>query len=162
MPLRVTLTIFGLLSGLTALLAVLSGAQRGTGHELIGAIILGLPVLLAAAVWRRRVEADSERLRSFSLFSQIEIMWGDVRRIDRGRRSFTIETAKGPVSAGWLAEPDRERLMKLVIERAKLVSSSEEPRWGLVAQYVPRRQDIQFVPHHRRKPKEEPKDGPPG
>lgn len=155
LALRAVLTLFGTVSAIAAILAVSSGVKHRSG-SLIGAGVLLTPAVLAAAAWQRRIVAGADELLSYSLLGVRRVRWEQVRRVDRSTTSFTVESELGPVSAGWLARPDREALLKLIIERAKLAESNQEPRWGLIAQYVPRRQDIQFVPHHRRAKTEKP------
>ncbi len=148
--LRAVLTLFGAASAIAAVFALASGVRQGSGRLVGAGALLAGPGLLACAAWRRRIEVGAEGLTSRSLLGVRRIRWDQVRRVDRTANSFTVESALGPVSAGWLARTDREALLKLIIERARLAESNHEPRWGLIAQYVPRRQDIQFVPHHRR------------
>lgn len=80
------------------------------------------------------------------------VEWSDVRRVDQTRASFVIETARGPVSAGWLGNEDRTLLLKVVLERAKLARSTGELRYGLVAQFVPRAQPISLDLTQRKRP----------
>ncbi len=62
-----------------------------------------------------------------------------------------VETAQGPVSAGWLAPGEREILLRLIVQGARLSLSADEPPWGVQARYLPRVAPITFVPHHARK-----------
>src|SRR5437588_6658412 len=124
LALRVTLAFFGAFSCFAAVAALYSGIAQRSGRLFGAAGILCIPGVLALASARRRVEAGPDGLRSQSALGHRIVSWEDVGRIDRTRNSFTIETAQGPVSAGWLAAADRERLLQLTIERAKLALSA--------------------------------------
>jgi hypothetical protein len=149
--LRAVLGIFGVFCCAIAVNGWMSGRYSSVSSMAALTLLLLLPSLVGAAVVGRRVEANTDGLRSVSIFGALFVAWSGVNRIDQGRGSFVIETASGPVSAGWIAPGEREQLMRLVIERAKLTRVIEPSRYGLVAQYVPRAQDIGFVPHAKRR-----------
>jgi hypothetical protein len=137
--------------------AIVAGAQivafltSGDVRHLGAAVALLLPGVLVFMVSRRRVIVAAEELRSRTLFHERVIPWSAIRRLDKTRGAFIVETSHGPVSAGWLAAHEREQLMRLIIEHAKLVAAMSEPRFGILASYLPRAKDIGFVPLARRR-----------
>ncbi len=154
--LRVVGGIIGALAMTAFLVAIVSLAasdrQAEWFRKLAPAILL-LPCILSAVVLRRRVVVEEGGLTSYSLAGARRITWSELRRVDVRRGSFTLETGRGPISASLIDPRDRDLLLRAVIERAKLAKGGEEPRWGLDAQYFPRRQDIafsDFVPHNQR------------
>jgi len=112
--------------------------------------LLLLPSFVGAAIIGRRIEVMQDAIRTVSAIGSRTVDWSGVKGIEQGRTSFVIETSSGPISAGWIAPKDREQLLRLVIERAKL-TRIDPSRYGLMAQYVPRAQDIGFVPHAKRR-----------
>lgn len=125
-------------------------------RRIAAASILAFPCLLGATVLFRRILTQPEQLASVSLFRAKRLRWLDVSRIDVRRGSFVIESNVGPVSASLIDPRERDRLLRIVVERAVLTRATDELPWGIDARYVPRRQDIgfaEFVPHHKRKGK---------
>ena|SRR5579872_538076 len=144
----------GAIGAWAAVWQVVIGVSRGEPARLVAALVAALPCLLAAVVLRRKIVVQEEALVSASLLGARRISWESVRRIDQTRASFVVVTHAGAVSAGLIAARDRERLMRLILERARLTASQSPLRWGLVMQFVPRAQPIslaEFRPHNRRK-----------
>jgi hypothetical protein len=140
---------FAVLSGAAALWELAGGVFHGNGREVEAAGVTLLPALVAAVVLRRRVVVAADALVSVSLLRTRRIPWGSVRRLDQTRVSFLLYTDLGPVSAGLIAADARERLLRLVLQQAKLTAEGGQLRWGLVARYVPREQPITLGPRQR-------------
>lgn len=142
--LRWALGLAGFGSGCGALRCAL-GALFGEGA---GALFLGSLLLAGAiagyAVQARAVVAGPEGLASVHAFGARRVAWSDVLCLEQTRRSFIVETRKGPVSAGWIDPRSRDRLLRLVLQYAKLMATSEGLRFGLVARYIPRQRPIAF------------------
>lgn len=149
--LRLLFAAFGGLCAWAAVWQVWLFAATGEARRLLAALIVGLPCGLAAAVWRKAVVVEEEGLRSTTLCATRVVPWTAVYRLDQTRRSFVVETQAGPVSAGWLAQAERDRLLRLILQKARLTASRERLPWGLVARYVPRAQPIAFGEFQRRK-----------
>jgi hypothetical protein len=144
---------FGLLSGLAAGGLIVSALMHGEWRRIAPALVVAVPCLLAVIVLRRRIILTKDGLRSVALLHDFSVPWGSVKRLDRTRTSFLVATDLGLISAGLIAAEDRERLLRLILEKARLSASSEPLRFGLIARYVPRRQDLrlaEFTPHNRR------------
>ncbi len=144
--LRAVGAVIGVLCAWAAILQTWAGIAHGEPGRLIGALVVVAPCGLALAVLRKTVVVRPEGLQSTTLIGDRQIPWNAVYRIDQTRTSFVIETRHGPVSAGWLAREQRERLLRQVLERARLAAHSGKLRWGLMAQYVPRTQTIALQP----------------
>lgn len=144
---------FGLLSGLAAGGLIIEAMMHGEWKRIAPSLIIALPCLLAVIVLRRRIVVTEEGLRSVALLHDFAVPWGSIRRLDRTRTSFLVATDLGFISAGLIAAEDRDRLLRSILEKARLTTSSEPLPFGLTARYVPRRQDLrlaEFVPHNRR------------
>jgi hypothetical protein len=149
--LRLLTALFGLVCGWAAIWqAVLFVTGQG-GIRAVAALLLFLPALLTAAIWRRTLTVSEGTLTVRSLFGVRRIPWGSVRYVDRTRSSFVIATDLGHISAGWLEPAGRQRLLQLIIQRARLTPSQERLRWGLLARYVPRTETITFQSHVNRR-----------
>jgi len=140
--LRALFAVLGIVCAWAALWqAGLFAAQREP-KRLAAALVVSLPCWLAMALLRKAVVVREDGLRSTTLLGTRLIPWEAIYRLDQTRHSFVVETQQGPVSAGWLARPERERLRRLILQKARLTLSREKWRWGLVARYVPRAQSI--------------------
>lgn len=133
---------------LLILVRVLECALLRQTPNLIGLLALSIPCWYAAAVLRKRVVVREDGLHSATLLGSCFIPWGTMHYLDQKRASFVVETDSGSLSAGWLAPSDRERLMRLILQYAKLSISTQETPWGVVARYVPRTQKIPLSELH--------------
>jgi hypothetical protein len=118
--------------------------------SLLRPAILWTPIAISEYLRHKKITVSNEGIISTNWLGSRSAQWAGVKRVDQGRRSFVIETTSGPISAGWTAPKERETLLRLVIERAKL-TRVDPSRYGLIAQYVPRAQDIGFMPHAKRR-----------
>ncbi len=141
---RALLTFFGIVCAGASAWQIQAFFAGGEAKRLLGALLIGLPCLLAAAAMRRCVVVQEDGIRSINLFGSRSVPWQSVRRLDQTRTSFVIETDKGPISAGWLPRSQRDRLLRQVLEKAKLMARPGKLRWGLIASYIPRTQTITF------------------
>lgn len=142
--LRLLLGALGGIGGVGAVWQVILWARQGPALHLAAAAVVSLPFWLALNAGRVRVEVTEEGLRWRSLTGERAVPWTGVRRLDQTRRSFVAVTEAGLVSAGWLARGERDRLMRQILQRAKLMARAGKLRWRLVAQYAPRAQRIDF------------------
>jgi hypothetical protein len=113
--------------------------------------IVLLPALLALAVNLILIRLDDSGITARGLFGKRRVPYPEVRWVDERKASVTIETARGPVTSSWLSPNERSRLLRAVIDRARLIRTIDEPPFRVLARYVPRAEDIAFFPHHARK-----------
>lgn len=156
--LRGLAAVWGIVCGSAALWLLGRSLSQQDARALLAALPLLLPCLFATAVWRRRVRVEETGVVSTTFGRTIHVAWSEIRAVNQTRTSFVIETAQGAVSAGWIARADRDRMMRLVIERARLTRAAEL-RWGLTAQYIPRTQAITFQTHAQRRAATAPTNG---
>ena len=157
--LRILFGVCGVLSFGAALYSLYFVESSNPVAILVRRLLLLLPLFASVHVNLQQISVTGEGIESRRWFGKRVVKWGNVKRIDQGRGSFVIETAAGPISAGWISPAEREELLRLVVERAKLTRVMEPSRFGLVAQYVPRAQDIGFVPHAKRREMRKDGDG---
>ncbi|HXG24098.1 MAG TPA: hypothetical protein VNJ09_06035 [Chthonomonadales bacterium] len=132
----------GVVCLLLILIRLLECAFLRQTPNLIGLLVLSLPCWYAAAVLRKRVIVSEDGLYSTTLLGSRFIPWETVRYLDQKRASFVVETDCGSLSSGWLAPSDRERLMRLILQFARLGISTQKTPWGVIARYAPRAQTI--------------------
>src|SRR2546421_8701795 len=123
----------GLIGALCALAAVyylsLVSAHREP-FRLLGVGVLLIPPLLAITIWRMIIRLDDSGLISRTILARRRVAYSGIRFVDERRSSVVIETAAGPVSTAWLSPTDRSRLLRALIERARLTRSMEDPPYG--------------------------------
>jgi hypothetical protein len=112
--------------------------------------ILLVPVSFAFTINRTLVRLGEFAITSRRSLSSRRVPYSEIRWVYERRGSLVIETARGPVTSAWLPPAERARLLRAVIERARLIRTLDEPPFGVVARYVPRAKDIAFIPHHAR------------
>lgn len=142
---RALLTFFGIVCAGASAWQLQAFLQTGEARRLAGALLIALPCLIAVAANRRCVIVQEDGIRSVNLFGSRFVSWQSVRRLDQTRSSFVIETERGPISAGWLPRSQRDRLLRQVLEKAKLMARPGKLRWGLTASYIPRTRTITFL-----------------
>lgn len=141
---RALLTFCGIVCAGASAWQLQAFLQTGVARRLAGALLIALPCVTAVAANRRCVIVQEDGIRSVNLFGSRFVSWKSVRRLDQTRSSFVIETDRGPISAGWLSHSERDRLLRQVLEKAKLMARPGKLRWGLTASYIPRTQTITF------------------
>jgi hypothetical protein len=136
-PARALAALFGATCAPGA--AILCGrAAHGDLLALVGATIWAIPVWFAAAVLIKRIAVDEDGIHSRSLAGARSAPWGAVARLELTRGGFVVVTKAGPISSGWLRPADRERLLRIVLERARLLPSGKPPPAGVRMVYVAR------------------------
>src|SRR5690348_1059058 len=95
-PLRVTGATIGMLCGLAAV-SSLASSRGAIFARLTAALLLALPCLLAAGLWRRKIVLTGEGLASTGMARTRSIPWPEVLAIEQTRRSFVIITAGGDI-----------------------------------------------------------------
>lgn len=149
--LRILLGLIGAICLSLVLIRLLECTLLRKTLNLIGLLALSIPCWYAAAVHRKRIVVREDGLHSTTLLGSRFIPWESVRYLDQKRASFVLETDCGSVSAGWLAPSDRERLMRLILQYARLSTSTQKAPWGVMARYVPRAQTISRSELHQPK-----------
>jgi hypothetical protein len=151
LALRIITALFGLVCGSAAFWQAILFVTGQGGLRAVAALLLLFPAVLALVIWRRSLTVTDEALVVRLLLGVYRIPWGSVRYLDRTRSSFVVATDLGHVSAGWLDPTGRQRLLQLIIQKARLTPSQERLRWGLEARYVPRTESITFQSHVNRR-----------
>lgn len=113
-------------------------AVRGDGLALAGALTWLIPVWFAAALLRKRIVLDEEGIGSRSLLGSRFAPWDGVLRLEQTRGGFVIVTSSGPISAGWVRPAERERMLRIVLQRARLMPSGQPPPAGVRLVYTRR------------------------
>jgi hypothetical protein len=142
LALRLLLGCYGVLCIVAVCGHVVVAVAQKEPIRLTAVLILLACSVLAVALLRQKIEVSDEGLRAVSAFGARFIPWSAVRRLDQMRHTFVVFSEAGTVSAGWLFRREREQLLRLILQHAKLTASPEKLRWGLVARYVPRAQNI--------------------
>ena|SRR5687767_1778563 len=148
---RAVAASIGLLCLIAALHQLWLALSIGEYARIPVVLLLSLPIALAATLNRRRIALDESGILVQTSLSSARIPYSVVRRVDERRSGLIIETSSGPITAAWLTRSDRERLLRAIVERARLIRSIEEPPYGIRTRYVPRAKEISFIPHHARK-----------
>ncbi len=115
------------------------------------ALLLLMPAVVGVTVFRRRIHLDDSGILTQTIGVSQRVPYSAVRRVDEMRSGLIIETAEGPIGSTWLNRSEREKLLRAVVERARLIRILEDPPYGILARYVPRAKEISFIPHHARK-----------
>ena len=148
---RAVAALIGLLCLVTSSHQFWLALTRGEMSRSPVALLLLMPAVVGITVFRRRIRLDDSGILMETFGVSRRIPYSGVRRVDELRSGLTIETAAGPVRSTWLSRSEREKLLRAVVERARLIRMLEDPPYGILARYVPRAKEISFIPHHARK-----------
>ena len=151
LALRVLLAAAGLLTGIAALLLIWRSLFNKNYEELLAAGLLLVPTAIALSVMRRAYILSDTTLEAVSLSGSYSVPLTALRCLDQRLGSLRILSSGKPMAVTFLSPTDRDKLMRALVERARLTRLAEEPPYGIVARYVPRAKDITFVPHHSRR-----------
>ena len=149
--------ILGIVGVMTAAAAILLTARSVSRHETAGiasAALLLVPTLIAVTLAARvYILTDSElSLRLPGV--QARIPYSGIQWVDDARGSIGVKATGRHLNIALLSSAQREELLHALVERARLIRSMDPP-FGVRARYIPRAEDIRFMPHHARRPTSE-------
>ena len=149
-PLRITLGAIGLLTALAAVLLTLRSLSSHQPGGLLVSCLLLTPTLTALLLIHRSYALSLSEFEVTSLGVRSAIPYTGIRWVDDSRGSITIVSAQRPVTVSFLSPGERDRLLHTLVARARLIRSMDPP-YGVRARYIPRAEEIKFIPHHARK-----------